>query len=159
MSSMGGVTLGQSGMLHIPAPVQNTQGQKTADKDAKLDVDATPPAEGVSVTISGAALKAAGAQKADNSDIEDSGLPDNIQKLLKMIRDVKKQIAEKQQQLQQVLTNSSLSPEQAKAQASALQGEISSLTASLITLNASLAKAMKDMSSDDALKAASLAAK
>jgi prefoldin subunit 5 len=86
-------------------------------------------------------------------------LPDNIQKLLKMIRDVKKQIAEKQQQLQQVLTNSSLSPEQAKAQASALQGEISSLTASLITLNASLAKAMKDMSSDDALKAASLAAK
>ncbi|HCS08160.1 hypothetical protein CJF40_16035 [Pseudomonas lundensis] len=122
-------------------------------------MDATTPAEGVSVTISGAALKAAGAQKADNSDIEDSGLPDNIQKLLKMIRDVKKQIAEKQQQLQQVLTNSSLSPEQAKAQASALQGEISSLTASLITLNASLAKAMKDMSSDDALKAASLAAK
>ncbi|OZY31168.1 hypothetical protein CJF36_18425 [Pseudomonas lundensis] len=122
-------------------------------------MDATPPAEGVSVTISGAALKAAGAQKADNSDIEDSGLPDNIQKLLKMIRDVKKQIAEKQQQLQQVLTNSSLGPEQAKAQASALQGEISSLTASLITLNASLAKAMKDMSSDDALKAASLAAK
>jgi hypothetical protein len=55
MSSMGGVTLGQSGMLHIPAPVQNTQGQKTADKDAKLDVDATTPAEGVSVTISGAA--------------------------------------------------------------------------------------------------------
>ncbi|MBS5839268.1 hypothetical protein HBN69_05185 [Pseudomonas lundensis] len=122
-------------------------------------MDATTPAEGVSVTISGAALKAAGAQKADNSDIEDSGLPDNIQKLLKMIRDVKKQIAEKQQQLQQVLTNTSLSPEQAKAQASALQGEISSLTASLITLNASLAKAMKDMSSDDALKAASLAAK
>ena len=159
MSSMGGVTLGQSGMLHIAVPAQNAQNPKTADKNATLEVDAAAPAEGVSVTISGAALKAAGAQKANNNDIEDSGLPDNIQKLLKMIREVKKQIAEKQQQLQQVLTNSSLSPEQAKAQASALQGEISSLTASLITLNASLAKAMKDMSSDDALKAASLAAK
>ena len=158
MSSIGAVTLGQSGMLNIPAPAQNTQSQKTADKDAKLEVDTTAKAEGVSVTISGAALKAAGAQKS-NSDIEDSGLSENAQRLLKMIRDVKKQIAEKQQQLQQVLANSSLSPEQAKAQASALQGEISSLSQSLISLNASLGKAMQDMSSEDKLIAASLAAK
>ena len=159
MSSMGGVTLGQSGMLHIPAPVQNTQGQKTADKDAKLDVDATTPAEGVSVTISGAALKAAGAQKADNSDIEDSGLPDNIQKLLKMIRDVKKQIAEKQAEMAAVMADKNLSPEQARARLAGLQSALSGLQAGLTSAQASLAKAMKDMSAGDAIKASGLAMK
>ncbi|WP_370694623.1 hypothetical protein [Pseudomonas sp. FP833] len=69
---------------------------------ALKDATATPlrqtkEPEGVKVTISGAALLAASAAKKSNSDIEESGLPDNIQQALKMIRKIKEQIAEKQQ--------------------------------------------------------------
>ena len=117
------------------------------------------PAEGVKVTISGAALKTANAQKSQNNDIEDSGLSDQVQKILKMIREIKKQIQEKQEQLQQVMANRNLSPEQSKAQVAALQSAIAGLNAALMAATASLNEAMKDSSSEDAIKASSLAAK
>ncbi|KMN12560.1 hypothetical protein TU86_17755 [Pseudomonas weihenstephanensis] len=124
-----------------------------------MDADTGAPVEGVKVTISGAALKTANAQKSQDNDITESGLSDQAQKILKMIRELKKQIAEKQAQLQQVMTNKSLSPEQANAQASALQSAISVLNAALMTAISSLNEAMKDSSADDAVKASSLAAK
>ena len=159
MSSMGGITLSQSGMLPLYDRVKVTQDSVSTDKEPKLEVDAAAPAEGVKVTISGAALKTANAQKSQNTDIEDSGLSDQVQKILKMIREIKKQIQEKQAQLQQVMANRSLSPEQVKAQTGALQSAIAGLNAALMTAMGSLNKAMKDASSDDAIKAASLAAK
>ena len=159
MSSMGGITLSQSGMLPLYDRVKVTQDSVTTDKEPKLEVDVAAPAEGVKVTISGAALKTANAQKSQNNDIEDSGLSDQVQKILKMIREIKKQIQEKQAQLQQVMSNRSLSPEQARAQATALQSAIAGLNAALMTATASLNKAMKDSSSEDAIKASSLAAK
>ena len=159
MSSMGGITLSQSGMLPLYDRVKVTQDSVSTGKEPKLEVDAAAPAEGVKVTISGAALKTANAQKSQNTDIEDSGLSDQVQKILKMIREIKKQIQEKQAQLQQVMANRSLSPEQVKAQTAALQSAIAGLNAALMTATASLNKAMKDASSDDAIKAASLAAK
>ncbi len=159
MSSMGGITLSQSGMLPLYDRVKVTQDSVSTDKEPKLEVDAAAPAEGVKVTISGAALKTANAQKSQNTDIEDSGLSDQVQKILKMIREIKKQIQEKQAQLQQVMANRSLRPEQVKAQTAALQSAIAGLNAALMTATASLNKAMKDASSDDAIKAASLAAK
>ena len=159
MSSMGGITLSQSGMLPLYDRVKVTQDSVSTDKEPKLEVDAAAPAEGVKVTISGAALKAANAQKSQNTDIEDSGLSDQVQKILKMIREIKKQIQEKQAQLQQVMANRSLSPEQVKAQTAALQSAIAGLNAALMTAITSLNKAMKDASSEDAIKAASLAAK
>lgn len=160
MSSMGGITLSQSGMLPLYDRVKVGQDAASTDKAPKLEVDAAAaPAEGVKVTISGAALKTANAQKSQNNDIEDSGLSDQVQKILKMIREIKKQIQEKQAQLQQVMSNRSLSPEQARAQATALQSAIAGLNAALMTATASLNKAMKDSSSEDAIKASSLAAK
>lgn len=159
MSSMGGITLSQSGMLPLYDRVKVTQESVSTDKEPKLEVDAAAPAEGVKVTISGAALKTANAQKSQNTDIEDSGLSDQVQKILKMIREIKKQIQEKQAQLQQVMANRSLSPEQVKAQTASLQSAIAGLNAALMTATASLNKAMKDASSEDAIKAASLAAK
>ena len=157
MSSMGGVGLSQSGMLTINTPAINRQNVAVADEDTGLG-QAAAPAEGVKVVISGAAMKLAKAQKDQNDDIEGSGLPDQVQKILKMIREIKKQIAEKQAQLQQVMANSSLNPEQAKAQAAGLQAAIAGLSAALLNANASLVKAMKDLSGEDALKATSLMA-
>ena len=159
MSSMGGITLSQSGMLPLYDRVKVTQDSVSTDKEPKLEVDAAAPAEGVKVTISGAALKTANAQKSQNTDIEDSGLSDQVQKILKMIREIKKQIAEKQAEMAAVMADKTLSPEQARARLSGLQSALSGLQASLTSAQASLAKAMKDMSAGDAVKAASLAMK
>jgi len=159
MSSMGGITVSHSAMLPVYERTKISEVAPATDKAPKLDADTGAPVEGVKVTISGAALKTASAQKSQDNDIAESGLSDQVQKILKMIRELKKQIAEKQAQLQQVMTNKSLSPEQANAQASALQSAISVLNAALMTAISSLNEAMKDSSADDAVKASSLAAK
>ncbi|KRP75238.1 MULTISPECIES: hypothetical protein [Pseudomonas] len=132
-------------------------------KAAESDVGVIPTADeakpAVSVTISGAAMKAAEAEKTSNSDIDESGLADNVKNLLKMIREIKKQIAEKQAEMAAVMADRSLSPEQARARLSGLQSALSALQASLTSAQASLTKAMKDMSAGDAAKAATLAMK
>ena len=94
---------------------------------------------------------------SSNADIDDSGLEDNVKQVLKMIRQLKQQIAEKQAELAAVAADSNLSPEEARAKASALQTEIGSLQAGLMSAQTSLAKAMKGMSAEDSMKAASLA--
>lgn len=131
-----------------------------AEAEEKLPVTAPAPEtkviEGVTVTISAAAFKAAGAPKSANADIDDSGLDDNVKEALKMIRKLKQQIAEKMAELQAIAADKSLTPEQARAKTANVQGAISSLQAGLMTAQTSLAKAMKTMSADDALKAASL---
>ncbi|WP_073527190.1 hypothetical protein [Pseudomonas fluorescens] len=132
-------------------------------KSADSDVDAIPTTDeakpAVSVTISGAAMKAAAAEKTSNSDIDESGLAENVKNLLKMIREIKKQIAEKQAEMAAVMADTNLSPEQARARLSGLQSALSALQASLTSAQASLTKAMKDMSAGDAAKAATLAMK
>ena len=158
MSSMGGVGLSQSGMLTINTPAINRQNVAVADEDTGLG-QAAAPAEGVKVVISGAAMKLAKAQKDQNDDIEGSGLPDQVQKILKMIREIKKQIAEKQAQLQQLMANKSLSPELATIQAAALQSAISALNTSLMAAISGLNEAMKGSSSEDAAIASALVAK
>jgi multidrug resistance efflux pump len=132
------------------ASVQSDEAKVSAPDEAK---------PGVSVTISGAAMKAAAAQKTSNSDIDDSGLAENVKNLLKMIREIKKQIAEKQAEMAAVMADKNLSPEQARARLSGLQSALSGLQASLTSAQASLSKAMKDMSAGDAIKASGLAMK
>ena len=119
----------------------------------------TKPAEGVSVTFSGASLNAAKAEKTANSDIEESGLDENVQKLLKMIRQLKQQIAEKMAEMSAVMSDKRLSPEQSLAKLSGVQSALGALQASLTSAYASLSEAMKNLSAEDAVKAASLMAK
>ena len=162
MSSIGAMTFGQSGIPPSIEPAKNTQEGPAANKASKADKEEAPPlTEGVKVTISGAALKAASASKNENSDIEDSGLPENIQSILKMIRAIKKKIAEQMAKLQAIMTNRSLSPEQARTQSMALQAEVAGLNASLTSANNSLNKALQESgaSSESIVKAASLAMK
>ena len=156
MSSISAISLAQRGMPASIEPAKNTQAASSKSQQSAPDKEDTPPAQGVKVTISGAAMKAA---RAEN--IEDSGLPESIQNILKMIRELKKKIAEQMAKLQAVMTNRSLSPEQARSQARALQSELASLNAALTTASNSLNKAMKDaaLSSDSVIKATSLAMK
>lgn len=130
--------------------VQNDEA-KVADKE-----EAKP---GVSVTISGAAMKAAAAENTSNSDIDKSGLSDSVKNLLKMIREIKKQIADKQAEMAAVMSDKSLTPDQARVRISALQSTLNGLQASVTSAQASLVKAMKDSSGGDQVKAAGLAMK
>ena len=129
------------------AAVQSDEAKVSAPDEAK---------PGVSVTISGAAMKAAAAQKTSNSDIDDSGLAENVKNLLKMIRKLQQQLAEKRAELQAVMSDKRLSPEQLQARVSALQSEIAGLSAGLNSANSSLIKALKDLSSDQAMDVAKL---
>ncbi|WP_446432799.1 hypothetical protein [Pseudomonas sp. 1152_12] len=162
MISIGANTAVSTGVSSLPEPKDLVAEAKSATaakdlKDATSSPLSTKPEEGVKVTFSGAALLAISNTKKSNSDIEESGLPEDVQQTLKMIREIKKQIAEKQAELAAVMADKSLTPEQARVKANNLQGAIATLQASLITAQNSLAKAMKNLSSDDALKAASLA--
>ena len=136
---------------------------ETKQVNAANETAATPATDeakpAVSVTISGAAMKAAATEKTSNSDIDDSSLADNVKNLLKMIRTIKKQIAEKQAEMAAVMADKSLSPEQARAKLSGLQAALGGLQASMISAQASLAKVMKGMSASDAMTTASLAMK
>ena len=60
-----------------------------------------------------------------------------------MVRKLQQQLAEKMQQLQAVMRDDSLSPDEMRQKVSSLQGEISTLTGALTTANVTLAKAIK----------------
>lgn len=81
---------------------------------------------------------------AKNDDIDESNLPDAVKEILKMIRALKQQIAEKKQELEAVMADRSLSPEARQVRVEALQGELSSLQGALSSANANLIKVMRD---------------
>ncbi len=114
---------------------------------------------GVRIHISPAALEQAQASNP-NQDIEDSDLPDTIKDLLKMIRQIKAQLLERTQALQQLMADTSLSDEERQLQAQQLQGEITALNGALSAAMAQLVKTMKDakLSDEQASQAAALLA-
>ncbi len=144
--------------IRVPTVPDAKSAAETAVKaQAAAPAAETKGVEGVTVTISGAAFKAVAVASKANSDIDDSGLDDSVKQILKMIRKLKQQIAEKMAELQAVANDNSLTPEQARVKTNNIQGAISALQAGLMTSQGSLLKAMKSLSADGALKAASLA--
>lgn len=142
MPVIGGITNGSNTLQPL---IESTRGSAEQQTSTSPTPEKSKTIEGITVTISGAALqKVAEASKTANSDIEESGLPDNIQQILKVIRLLKQQIAEKLAEMQAVMADKSLTPEQAQARVGNLQTALAGLNAGLMTANTSLAKAMKD---------------
>jgi hypothetical protein len=115
------------------------------ESDESLEPSQSPtvvPAEGVKVSLSGAGIQKSVDDKKpkSNADIESSGLPDQTQKTLKMIRELKQQIEEKQQELQALVADQNMDPETKQARVGALQTAIATLTAGLATANNALEK-------------------
>ncbi|MFI8746962.1 hypothetical protein ACIGKL_17600 [Pseudomonas sp. NPDC077186] len=114
--------------------------------------------EGLRVSLSklGQSLSA---KAGKDRDIDDSGLPDSIKQLLKMIRELKAQIAEKQAQIDALLGDQRLDPQARRLQLEALQSELASLSGALAAANANLIKLMSDnnLSDEQMMTAASLA--
>jgi len=124
--------------------------------------DGTEPAAtpAVSVTLSAVGVSKA-ARQSNNKDIEESGLPPTIQQTLKMIRELKKQLAEKIAELQALVNDKDLPAQQRQARMAALQSAINAINAALLVATNSLGQAMKDqnLSPEQVIQAGALAAK
>lgn len=118
-------------------------------------------AAGIEVSLSETGMaKSAADKRADaNSDIDNSGLPAATQKLLKLIREIKQKIEDKQAELQAAMTDQSLTPQARRDKVGALQTELGTLIASLATASNALDKQTRSMSPEDGKKAAMLALK
>ena len=81
---------------------------------------------------------------AKNDDIDEADLPDNIKEILKLIRALRQQIAEKQAELQALMTASGVDPQLQQMRVEALRSELSSLQGALSAAQASLVDALKD---------------
>lgn len=114
-----------------------------AHRDEAKPVDKQTALQGIKVTLSDQAQKISAAAK-DDDDINKSSLPDNIKQALKMLRELKAQLAEKQAELQAMMADQSLSEEERMQQAQGIQSEIASLNGAIATVNGSLIQAIKE---------------
>ena len=83
-------------------------------------------------------------------DIEESGLPQSIQDLLKMIRDLRQQIARKQVQIEEVLNSHAGDIQQRLQRVRALQDEVTSLNGALLTATQQLTEQLRASQLTDA---------
>lgn len=115
--------------------------------------------ESIKVSLSELGRKLSGKAEEKNKDIDDSDLPAAIKQLLKMIRELKAQIAEKQAELQALASDPSLDEDARRLKAEALQTELSTLNGALSSANANLIKLMREqgLSPEQMQTAASLA--
>lgn len=114
--------------------------------------------EGLRVSLSELG-KSMSAKPDKNEDIDGSDLPQAIKDLLKMIRELRAQIVEKQAQVEAIMSDQSLDPETKRQQLEALQTELASLNSALTAANANLIKLMREngLSSEQMQSAATLA--
>lgn len=134
--------------------VNDNNSQRSASSDGTEPVADSA----VTVTLSSTGLSQA-TQQSNNKDIDESGLPSTVQQSLKMVRALKRQLAEKMAELLALANDKQLTPQQRQARMAALQSAINGINAALIIATNALAKAMKDLSPEQVLKASALAAK
>lgn len=134
--------------------VRGVQRQNSAAERSPEEVRA-----GLRVTLSELGRGMSGRATGKNKDIDESALPDGIKQLLKMIRELKAQIAEKQAELQALMVDQNLDPETKSMRAELLQSALATLNGALASANANLVKQMSEggLSPEQAMTAASLA--
>lgn len=93
--------------------------------------------------------------KADNkyADIEDSGLPEAIQSLLKHIRDLKEQIREKMAEISKIQNDHQLDEKTRKSKLAKAQAELGVLIAALVMTTDMLRQVTMDMKAGGMLSA------
>ncbi|MFN3767746.1 MAG: hypothetical protein ACK4TD_05235 [Ectopseudomonas guguanensis] len=132
---------------------QGVQRQLTAEQRSPEQVR-----EGLRVSLSELG-KSMSAKPDKNEDIDKSELPQAIKDLLKMIRELRAQIAEKQAQIDAIMSDQSLDAEAKRQQVEGLQTELASLNSALTAANANLVKLMREngLSSEQMQAATTLA--
>jgi hypothetical protein len=134
-------------VLGVQRQMARTEGEEPAEQEVR---------DGLRVTLSELGRVRA---TAKNDDIDEADLPDNIKEILKLIRALRQQIAEKQAELQALMAEAGMDPQLTQMRVEALRGELASLQGALSTAQASLVEALKDerLNNDQRMQAASLA--
>ncbi|AJG22925.1 hypothetical protein [Cupriavidus basilensis] len=117
------------------------------------------PSDGIHVDLSPAGRTLAASKPASgrNSDIDNSNLPDTAKNLLKRIRELREELARKQQELQAVASAQNLTADQKQVRLAALNQAMSSLSGAIASTTAALAKSMEKASPEQQMSAAALA--
>lgn len=139
--------LGERLVLGVQRQVARAAGETAGEQELR---------DGLRVSLSELGRVRASAQ---HKDIDEADLPDNIKEILKLIRALRQQIAEKQAELQALMAQSGMDPQLKQMRVEALRGELSSLQGALSIAQASLVEALKDkrLSDDQRMQAAKLA--
>ena len=135
----------------------NSAGLKSAPHSAAALADThkkTAPFSGAENAASiHVDLSPLGIQKSKNADrdkdIEESELPDNVKRSLKMIRDQQEKLEEMQQELQKLMSDNSIPSDEKQQKMKFLQAEISSLSRTITDAKSNLIKAMQDQGLTD----------
>ncbi|WP_241697362.1 hypothetical protein [Vreelandella salicampi] len=149
--STGSVSLDASPLRSEPLNAEKvTTTPVTSDADlaganTSVYLDLSPLAKG----IASSSEKAGNTLEAKNTKIEESGLPPEVQELLKRIAEYREKLKEKQQELQDVMQDQSLGDEQRQAKLNALQEAINSLNSALQEAMSQLNKIVDQMDLDD----------
>lgn len=120
-------------------------------------MDADAVRQGIRVSLSDLG-KPGGPQK--NDDIEKSSLPDGIKELLKMIRELKAQIAERRAELEAIASDRSLDDDTRAQRMEGLRNQLATLQSALSSANLNLAKLVResDLSDEQAVELGQLLA-
>lgn len=113
------------------------------DKTSEPEKNSSKTAADIHVDLSPLGLQKSKKAERDK-DIDESELPDNVKQALKAIRDKQEELEKKQQELQQLMSNSSMPLEEKQEKLKALQAEISSLTRGLLDSKNNLVSSMQD---------------
>lgn len=148
MLRIGGGGLSESLAQGVQRHVAQAEGKTVSKQEAF---------EGLRVTLSEMG-KAAAAAKNDN--IDEADLPDNIKEILKTIRALRQQIAEKKAELQALAADVGMDPQLKQTRIETLQSELTSLQGALSGAQAGLLAALKDgrLSDGQRMQASALAA-
>jgi len=115
--------------------------------------------EGLRVSLSELGRSLSAKTEKKNQDIDESGLPDSIKQLLKMIRELKAQIAAKEAELKALMADQNLAQEARQVQLEALQSELAMHNGAWASANANLIKQLQKqgLSDEQMLTATTLA--
>jgi hypothetical protein len=123
---------------------QSTQAASVSDdKTLATEKDSSKNPVGIHVDLSPLGLQKSKKAERDK-DIDESELPDNVKQGLKAIRDKQEELEKKQKELQQLMSNSSMPPEEKQEKVKALQAEISTLSRGLVDSKNNLVSSMQD---------------
>jgi len=138
--------------LNLPTQVSQPTVSKAHVESARPDAETAPgQSPGVQVNLSPEG-KAAASSASRDSDIEQSSLPEGVQKILKAIREVQRKIEELQQQIQQVMNDQSLSEDDRKTQVATLQSSVGALQQQVSSYSADLSVLMNRLKLDGGSK-------
>jgi hypothetical protein len=115
--------------------------QRRAAREAGHEVSANELRDGLRVSISALGQTRA---TAKNDDIEQSDLPGSVKEMLKLIRALRQQIVEKKAELEALLSQPGLDAQARQTQVEVLQSELAALQGALSSASASLIKAMRE---------------